>query len=86
MSFPSGNFVWSLVKDENVHNGSLSKQHNSLGKKIPVTMEPGIPFCPPNYTKNRNVKDLLDMPVSVGKMPTFQTQSLRPLRARVQLI
>ena len=33
MPFPLGNFVRALVKDENVYNGSLSKQNNSLGKK-----------------------------------------------------
>ena len=43
-------------------------------------------MCPPNYTKNRKVRDLLDTPDPKDEMPTIQIQSLRPLKARVQLI
>ena len=39
-----------------------------------------------NYTKNRNVRDLLGTPDPKDEMPTIQIQSLRPLKARVQLI
>lgn len=40
MPFPLGNFVRALVTDKNVYDGSLSKQNNSLGKKIPATADP----------------------------------------------
>lgn len=56
------------------------------GKKIPATTEPGIPLCPPNHTKNRKVRDSLDTPDSRGELPAIQIQTLRPSRARVQLI
>ena len=39
-----------------------------------------------HYNKNRKVRGLLDTPDPKDKMPTIQLQSLRPLRARVQLI
>lgn len=55
-------------------------------RKIPITMGLGIPVCPPNYTKNRNVGDSLDTPDPEDKMPRIQIPSLRPVRARVQLI
>ena len=88
MPFPLGNFVWASVEDKNVYNGSLSKQNDSLEKKSPPppTMDSGIPLCPPNYTKNRKVRDLLDTPDPKDKLPTVQMQSLRPLKAGVQLI
>ena len=57
-----------------------------LWEKIPTIEKPGTPMCPPNYTKNRKVRDLLDIPDPKGKMLSIQIQSLRPLRARVQLI
>lgn len=61
----------------------FSKQNNSLGKK---TREPGILFFPPNYTKNRIVRNFLDTPHPKDEMPTLQIHSLRPFKARVQLI
>lgn len=64
-----------------MYNDSLSKQNDSLEKKIPI-MEPGIPLCP-NYTKNQKVRHLLDTPDPKNEMPTIQIQSLRPLRAVV---
>ena len=57
-----------------------------LWKRIYATMEPGIPLCPPNYTKNRNIRDLLDAPDPKDEMSTIQIQSLRTLKARVQLL
>ena len=56
MPFPLGNFVWALVKDKNVHNDSLSKENNSSGEKNHATVEPGIPLCHPNDTKNRKLE------------------------------
>lgn len=60
-----------LVKDENVHNDSLPKQKNSLGEKSPTTTEPVIPLCPPNYTKSRKVRDLLNTPDPKDETPTI---------------
>ena len=57
-----------------------------LWKKSGPTRDSDIPLCPPNYTKNGKVRDLLDTPDPNDKMPTIQMQSLRPLKARVQLI
>ena len=55
-----------------------------MGGEIPTTVEPGIPLCHPNYTKNRKFRDLLDTPDPKDEMPTVQIQSLGPLEARVQ--
>lgn len=49
-------------------------------------MEPGIPLCPPNYTRNRKVGHFLGTPGPKDEIPTVLTQSLRPLKAKVQLI
>lgn len=46
-------------------------------------MEPRIPLCSPIYTKNKNVRDLLDTPDPNNKILTIQIQKLKPLRARV---
>ena len=54
-------------------------------KNFHTTLEPGIPLCPPKYTKNRNVGDLLDTPDPKDEMPTVQIQIPRPSRAGVQL-
>lgn len=39
-------------------------------------------MCPPNYTKNHKVRNLLDTPDPEEKMQTVQTQSLRPGRTK----
>ena len=62
------------------------KQNKKQSKNNTHTREPGIPWSPPNYTKNRKVRDLLDTPDPKDEMPTIQIQSLKPLKARVQLI
>lgn len=67
-------------------SGSFYKQNNSLEKKIPATTNAGIQWCHPNYTKKRNVRDLLDTPDPKDELSTVQSQSLRPLRTRAQLI
>lgn len=72
-AFPFGNFGWAFIKVENVHNVGLSKQNN-FGKEIPVTSEPGILLCPPNYIKNSNAKDLLN---TADSKLTIQVQHLR---------
>lgn len=57
------------------------------GKKQNKTKNPpGIPMCPPNYTQNRKVRDSPDAPDPKDDTPTIQIQSLRRLKARVQLI
>lgn len=56
-----------------VHNVGLSKQ-NSFGKEIPLTSEPGIPLCPPNFAKNSNAGDLLN---TADSKSTIQVQHLR---------
>lgn len=68
-----------------MYNGNLSKQDNSSEKYSP-TKEPGIPLFPPNYTKTRNIRDLLDVPEPKDEMSAIQIQSLRPSKARVKLI
>lgn len=39
-------------------------------ENTPTSVESGISLCPPNYTKNRNVRNLLDTPDLKDKMPT----------------
>lgn len=57
-------------------NSSLFKQNNSLEKKkIRAAVDPRIPLCSPDCTKNRKVRDLLDKPDPMDKMPSFQIQS-----------
>lgn len=81
-----GNFVYALVKGENVYNGSLTNQNNSF-RKISATSEPRILLCSPNYTDNRKVRDSLDTPDAKDELLQFRPQSLRwSLRARFQLI
>lgn len=82
--FPFGELC-ALVKDENVNNGSLSKQNNSLEKKKKLdTSEQGILSHPPNYTKNRKFLNFLDTPFSKVEMPTSQmVHSLRASRGKV---
>ena len=46
-------------------------------------MEPEIPSCPPNYTKNKKAWDLRDTPDSKDEMPKIQIQSLRQLSERM---
>lgn len=67
-----GKCVWAVVRDENVDNGSLLKQNNSL-EKIPTTVEvcsvitlptahTGLltaippPHLAPHYTQNEQLK------------------------------
>lgn len=82
MLFPYRDFV-SALKDQSIYNGSFFKQNNSL-KIISTTMEPGMPLCRPDYTKNWEVRDLLGTPDPKYANPTFNIQGLRPLTARVQ--
>lgn len=86
MPFPVGNFAPALIKDENMYNVASLNKIILWGKKITATMESRIPMCLPNYTKKRNIRDLLDLSDPKDKMSTIHIQSLRPLRARVQLI
>lgn len=69
-----------------MYNGSFTKQNNSMVKYPPPTVKPGIPIYPPNYTKNSAARDSLDTPDPKDERPTVHTQTLSPLRARVQLI
>lgn len=63
----------------------LFKQHSSLGKKFPATVEPGIPLYPSNSIKNRKVRNLLDTRDPKDEMLTIQIPNLRLLRARAHL-
>lgn len=47
-------------------------------------MEPGNFLCPPNYTKNWKVRDILGTPDPKYEKPTINIQSLRTLTARVE--
>lgn len=47
-------------------------------------MEQGIPLCPPNYTKNWKVRDLLGTSDPKYEKSAINIQGLRPLTARVQ--
>lgn len=49
-------------------------------------MHTEILLCPPDYSKNRNVRGLLDTPEPKDKAPTVQIQCLKPLRAKAQLV
>lgn len=61
-----------------MYNGSFSKQNNPLGKKISTTVESRIPTYPPNYTKNRKVRDLPNTVDPKDEIPTIEIQILRP--------
>lgn len=78
--FPFGEFS-ALVKDENVNNGSLSKQNNSLEKKnfIPQNKESYHALLITERTGK-----LEDTPDPKAEMPTSQkVHSLRASRGKV---
>lgn len=71
MLFPLGNSAWALVKDKTMYNVRLSKQNHPLEK-----------VSSPHGTRNSNAPSIT---LRTG-MLEVQIQSLRPLKAGVQLI
>lgn len=85
-AFPLRNFVLALVKNENVHNGSLIKQNNYLKNSNPSVDAQQESFCGLLITPRAGKLETDTYDSKDEKMPTIQRQSLRPLKAIGQSI